>query len=298
MKILIAGANGQLGQAMLRVCSDLQLPHCGVAHAQMDITDLKQIAAVVEREQPTYVVNMAAVSDVRAAQSDAAHCYAVNRDGAANLARVCAEHSIPLLHLSTDYVFDGQLGLPYTEEHKPNPQNVYGNSKLEGEEAVRELCPQHVIVRSSWVFAATGNNFFARTLAALQRGDSVQAANDQIGCPTYAVHLAQVCAAILQQVDCDTDPPLWGTYHYCDRGPTTRYDFARTIATTFAQRTEAPEPKVEPIDSSALNDRVYSARHAVLATEKLFFTFGIRQRGWRQGVKRAVEVAAQHGLTE
>lgn len=291
MKLLIVGAAGQVGQALMRVCADLQISHVGLGHEQLDIRDPETIQAVLQREAPHYVINAAAVSDVTLAQAEAAECYAINRDGVANLARACHTANIALLHLSTDYVFDGQLGLPYTEDHKPNPQNVYGNSKYEGEEAVREFCPQHIILRASWVFSPLGNNFFSRTLARVQAGESVQAANDQISCPTYTDHLALVCIAIVQQLDCQTEPALWGTYHYCDRGPTTRYDFARTIATTAVQKADLPEVEVTAVESSELNDLAQTARHSVLATDKLFFTFGIRQRGWRQGVKKAVELA-------
>lgn len=292
MKLLIVGAAGQVGQALMRVCADLHINHVGLGHDQLDIRQSESIAAVLQRETPDYVINAAAVSDVTLAQTEAAECYAINRDGVANLARVCHAQGVVLLHLSTDYVFDGQLGLPYTEEHKPNPQNVYGNSKYEGEEALRELCERHIILRSSWVFGPEGNNFFSRTLGRVRNGEPIRAANDQISCPTYTEHLATVCIAIIQQLDCQAEPPLWGTYHYCDRGPTTRYDFARTIATTTTQRSDLPDVEVAPVDSAELNERAQTARHSVLSTDKLFFTFGIRQRGWRQGVKRAVEYEA------
>ncbi|MFY0665421.1 MAG: dTDP-4-dehydrorhamnose reductase [Natronospirillum sp.] len=292
MKLLIVGAAGQIGQALMRACADRHITHIGLSHEQLDITQPENIAVVLQREKPDYVINAAAVSDVTLAQTEAGECYAINRDGVANLARACEAQGAALLHLSTDYVFDGQLGLPYTEEHKPNPQNVYGNSKLEGEEALRELCARHIILRSSWVFGPDGNNFFSRTLERVYKGEAVRAANDQISCPTYTEHLAIVCVAIIQQLDCQPEPPLWGTYHYCDRGPTTRYDFARTVATTATQKSDLPEVEVVPVDSAEFKDRAQTARHSVLVTDKLFFTFGIRQRGWRQGVKRAVNYAA------
>lgn len=288
MKLLITGAGGQVGQALMQACADAEIDHAGLTHQQLDITRLDDIQAALAREQPHYVINAAAISDVRAAQADAALCYQVNRDGAATLARACQEAGIAMIYLSSDYVFDGQSSRPYRETTRPDPQNVYGNSKYEGEQAVREYCPRHLILRTSWVFSATGNNFFTRTLDRAREGVPVTAVDDQISCPTWSGHLALVCIAMLRQVHCQTDPELWGTYHYSDRGATSRCDFARTILTQAAQKGLVGEWRVEAVDSASLRTRAETSRHSELLTEKLFFTFGIQQRRWRRGITMAL----------
>ncbi|MCH8551936.1 MAG: dTDP-4-dehydrorhamnose reductase [Natronospirillum sp.] len=293
MRVLITGAGGQVGRALMRVLTEAGLVPVGLTRAQLDITDAGAVAAVLAQEKPDYVINAAAFSDVAVAQGDATRCYAINRDGAAVLARACAEQGAAFFYLSTDYVFDGMQPQPYAETDKPNPRNVYGNSKYEGEEAVREYCPRHLILRTSWVFSEEGNNFFVRTLERAVAGQPIKGVNDQISCPTWAGHLALVVIAMLRQVDCNTDPELWGTYHYCDRGATTRYDFARTIVSQAVQAGMASEIQVTPIESSELQNRAEEARQSVLATDHLFFTFGIRQRGWRQGIKAALRKIQQ-----
>lgn len=289
MKLLITGAAGQIGQALIRACADAGTHHVGFSRQQLDITDSVQVRQVLEQEAPDYVINAAAISDVKAAQSDAPRCYQVNRDGAATLAKHCHQLGIGLLYLSTDYVFNGQQTKPYTEASKPDPQNVYGNSKYEGEEAVREYCPHHIILRTSWLFSAQGNNFFTRVLERAIAKEHVRAVDDQISCPTWTGHLAMVCLAILQQVNCNTTPELWGTYHYCDRGAASRYEFARSIIKQAVQKGLLQDHEVEALDSASLNTRAEQPRQSVLSADRLFYTFAIQQRTWRSGIKAALE---------
>ncbi len=288
MKLLITGAGGQVGQAFMEVCAAARVAHVGLNRSQLDITDPNAIAAALDREQPDFVVNAASVSDVNVAQSDAALCYAINRDGVARLARACSERRIGLMILSTDQVFDGQQATPYSEQSKPNPQFVFGNSKYEGEEAVRELCPRHFVLRSSWLFSHRGNNFLTRALEKMQAREPISGVTDQITCPTWAGHLAAVGLGMIQQAYFQEDPPLWGTYHYCDRGATTRFDFARKVVEFAVKQGVGEEVPVNAIDSADLLARAEVPRHSVLSTDRIFFTFGIRQRSWRVGLKEAL----------
>ncbi len=294
MKVLITGAGGQVGSALMQTFGEAGLSPRGLTRADLDITDADAVKAAIGEATPDYVINAAAYSDVAVAQGDAKRCYAVNRDGAANLAQACHEEGAALLYPSSDYVFDGLRAQPYTEKDKANPRNVYGNSKYEGEEAVREYCPRHLILRTSWLFSGAGNNFFVRTLERAMAGQPIRGVNDQISCPTWTRHMAVVCLAMLRQVHCNTEPALWGTYHYCDRGATTRYDFARTIVDKAVQAGMASEVQVQAIESSELQNRAEEPRQSVLSTDHLFFTFAIRQRGWRLGLKAALsEVRAR-----
>lgn len=272
----------------MEACAIARVAHVGLTRSQLDITDAQAIAAVLDREQPDYVVNAASVSDVNVAQSDAAHCYAINRDAVARFARACSARHIGLMILSTDHVFDGHQATPCSEKARPNPQFVYGNSKYEGEEAVRELCPRHFVLRSSWLFSHRGNNFLTRVLRKLQEREAVTGVTDQISCPTWTGHLAAVGLGMIQQAYCQEDPPLWGTYHYCDRGATTRFDFARKVVELAGREGIGEEVPVQAIDSSALAARAEVPRHSVLSTDRIFYTFGIRQRSWRAGLKEAV----------
>lgn len=288
MKVVITGSGGQVGQAFMEACAAARIAHVGLARNQLDITDADAIAAALDRERPDFVVNAASVSDVNVAQSAAASCYAINRDGAANLARACSERGIGLMVLSSDQVFDGQQATPYSEQSVPRPQFVFGNSKHEGEQAVRELCPRHFILRSSWLFSHRGNNFFTRALERLQNREPIAGVTDQIACPTWTGHLAAVGLGMIQQALCQEEPPLWGTYHYCDRGATTRYDFARKIVEFAVKEGVGEEVPVRAIDSADLSARAEVARHAVLSNDRIFYTFGIRQRSWRVGLKAAL----------
>lgn len=288
MKLLITGARGQLGQAFMAAAGRARIAHTGLSHDQLDILDRQAIAEALDREKPDFVINGAAISDVNAAQADATACYQVNRDGACRLAEACDARGIGLMYLSTDHVFDGQQAQPYTEDMKPDPQFVYGNSKYEGEEGVRELCTRHLILRSSWIFSHAGDNFLTRTLERNRRHEPVRGVSDQISCPTWAGHLAEVGVAMIQQAWCNVSPALWGTYHYCDRGATSRYEFVRAIVDMAERSGLGPAVAVENIESADLKVKPEVARHAVLSASRIFFTFGIRQRKWRDGLRQAV----------
>lgn len=219
MKILLTGAGGQLGQAL---CVALR-GHEVVApsHAHLDIKNLASVNEEFDRHQPQMVLNAAAFNDVDGAETDPQGAYRGNALGPRNLAVGTAARNIPLLHVSTDYVFDGASERPYHEYDRPNPRSLYGASKLAGEEAVRSLNPRHFIVRTAWLYHTVGRNF-PKTMCALASRHEVRVVSDQFGSPTYAPHLADAIVRLIET-------GAFGTYHLAGRGGTSWFDLTRRL---------------------------------------------------------------------
>ena len=212
MKILIAGASGQLGSCLQNSLKGHDLIPLG--HAEFDIAQLKQIHEVLVRESPNLVVNAAAFTDVDGAESHRGEAYAANACGPRNLAFETAELGIPIVHLSTDYVFDGALKRPYHEHDQTNPLSLYGASKLAGERAVQRLNSRHYIVRTAWLYSDR-KGFLTSMCSNASRSD-LRVADDQFGSPTYAPHLADAIARLIE-----TD--AFGTYHLAGSGGASRW---------------------------------------------------------------------------
>ncbi|MFZ0676219.1 dTDP-4-dehydrorhamnose reductase [Candidatus Binatus sp.] len=212
MKILIAGASGQLGTCLRGSLRGHQVVPLG--RGELDITRLSQIHRILKREQPDLVINAAAFNDVDGAESQITSAYAGNALGPQDLAAETAELRIPLVHVSTDYVFDGSANRPYDEHDLPNPISVYGASKLAGEIAVRELNPRHYIVRTAWLYWESGKGFVLSMCANASKPE-LRVANDQIGSPTYVPHLADAIARLIET-------GAYGTYHIAGSGGVSR----------------------------------------------------------------------------
>ncbi len=215
MRILLLGAQGQLGQALQHLWAGSEVTAWDMA--ELDITHLDPVRKAIGQLQPHIVVNAAAYTRVDDAETDIDTAFRVNAMGPRNLALATAENGVPLLHVSTDYVFDGMATRPYHEFDRPNPLSVYGRSKLAGEEAVRAANPRHFIVRTAWLYHALGKNF-PLTICGLGRKGDVRVVNDQFGSPTYAPHLAQAINGLL-------DTKAYGTYHMAGGGGTSWYEF-------------------------------------------------------------------------
>ena len=228
MQLLIVGSNGQLGHDLMALArargwspTGADIPHC-------DITDIHSVhAAIASAGQVKVLINAAAYTAVDKAESEPDIAFAVNRDGAEVLARACRDHDIPLVHVSTDYVFEGLQTRPYLPTDPINPQGVYGKSKAEGEERIRNHWNRHVIVRTSWLFGRHGNNFVKTMIRLGKERETLRVVDDQVGCPTYAGDLAGALLEIAAYVTQKTEG--WGTYHFCNEVPVTWYAFARRI---------------------------------------------------------------------
>jgi dTDP-4-dehydrorhamnose reductase len=208
MKILLTGASGQLGAAMqVALGGHNVIP---LTKEKLDVSDFDQVETVVKELNPECIVNTAAYTNVDGAETNVGLAYAVNALGPRNLAVLAASLDIPLMHVSTDYVFDGRSAVPYHEFDRPNPLSVYGASKLAGEEAISDLHRRHFIVRTAWLYHIVGKNF-PKTITALASRPVVRVVDDQLGSPTYAPHLASALAKLLET-------RAYGTYHMAGRG--------------------------------------------------------------------------------
>lgn len=251
MKILLAGSSGQLGTALqARLTS-----HDVVAldHRQLDITRLAAVTAAVEGHRPDLVINAAAYNDVDGAETHQEAAYAGNALGPRNLAVATAARNLPLLHGSTDYVFDGTATRPYHEFDQPAPRSVYGKSKLAGEAAVRALNPRHYIVRTAWLFHTVGRNF-AQTMRALADRPEVRVVSDQYGSPTFVPHLADAIARLIES-------GAYGTYHLAGKGGTSWFELTCTLYRHLGVTTP-----VRPVSTAEFPRPAPRPQYSVLST--------------------------------
>jgi dTDP-4-dehydrorhamnose reductase len=224
-KILVTGANGQLGSEIKELAGnypDFDFIFTDIADFPLDKT--QEIITNFNRIQPDVVINCAAYTAVDKAEQDQVTADAINHLAIATLASLCRDSGAKLVHVSTDYVFDGTSPVAYKEDDQPNPKSVYGATKLAGEIACSQQCPESIIIRTAWVYSEFGNNFVKTMLRLMTERDSLSVVNDQIGSPTYAADLAQVILTIL-------DSNKWepGIYHYSNEGEISWYDFAMDI---------------------------------------------------------------------
>jgi len=284
MKILIYGASGQLGYELMRQGHALSLDMHGVAYPQTDIAELSQVESVFAACQPDLVINAAAYTNVDGAETEPGLATAINKQGAANLARVCAENKIPLIHISTDYVFDGMKGAPYRETDPVSPLGVYGRSKAEGETAVRSGIVEHIIIRTAWLYGSHGHNFVKTILKLAAAKEELQVVSDQYGSPTSAVDLA---AAIVTITDFFRQRRAinWGTYHYCGSGIVSWHGFAETIVEMGRQYTVLKTIRVEPIKTADYPTRAARPAFSALDCSLIAKHFGISAKPWRDSLK-------------
>ena len=226
--ILLFGANGQLGRELMDQAERAGVALLPLTRSEVDIRDRAAVASAVAVAGIGMVVNAAAYTNVDGAENDPDAAFAVNAGGAANVAEACAEAGLPLVHISTDYVFDGAKQGAYREDDSVGPINIYGGSKLEGERGVRRANPRHVILRTSWVYGVYGHNFLKTIVRLAAESDELRVVADQCGCPTSTTDLAE---AILQ-IWTKRDVAPWGTYHFAGQGVTTWHGFASRIVET------------------------------------------------------------------
>jgi dTDP-4-dehydrorhamnose reductase len=280
MKILVTGSKGQLGKSLLaRQPDDVTI--VGVDRDEVDIAEADEVAALVKHEKPDLIVNAAAYTAVDRAESEEHDARRVNVFGARNLAAT----GVRLIHVSTDFVFDGEAREPYEPEHDTNPLSVYGRSKRDGEIAVRELLPEDsIILRTAWLYSEYGGNFVETMLRLMRSRDEIRVVNDQVGSPTWARSLADVILAIAASA--------WrpGTYHWTDGGQCSWYDFAcaihnealhlgsleKAIAIRAIPSTEYPVPAARP-------------SYSVLDCSSTIADFDVAQTPWRDNLRNMLE---------
>jgi len=285
LKLLVIGQDGQVARAMALAGSEQFAITC-VGRPEIDVTDADSIRVAIERYQPDIVINPAAYTAVDKAESEADLAFAINWDGAGNVAAAAAAAGLPIIHISTDYVFRGDKAEPYTEEDQTGPTGVYGASKLAGEQAVAAANDAHVILRTAWVYAPWGNNF-ARTMLRLAADrDTIRVVADQHGTPTYAPDIAEAVLAVCRTIAADPDGTEWhGVFHMTNTGSTNWAGFAAEVFARSAARS-GPSARVEPISTADYPTPARRPNNSRLNTDRFTRIFGHRLADWESGVEK------------
>ena len=283
-RILITGGSGQVGhclKAQLEGCTELSVPDSSA----LNIADRRSVRQAVETFRPDYIINAAAYTAVDKAESDAERAFAVNRDGARHLAEAAEAAGAAMLHISTDYVFDGTGGAPYDEAVQTAPQNIYGASKLTGEQAVLTACRRAVVMRTSWVFGAHGQNFVKTMLRLGRERDSLGVVADQYGAPTAAADIAAALITIVRRHTPGQLAERAGIYHYCGSPYASWFEFAETIfAEAAAQGVLAKIPAVKPIATADYPTPAKRPADSRLDCGKIRVVFGIGPCDWHSAL--------------
>lgn len=277
MNILVTGANGQLGRAMQRLGAVSPNNYLFTDVAELDITDRETVRRCVADNRIEAIVNCAAYTNVERAEEDEAAADRLNRAAVENLARTAAEADALLVHVSTDYVFDGCASTPYTEEAPTAPRSAYGRTKLAGEEAVRASGCRHLILRTAWLYSEYGNNFLKTMLRLTAERETLNVVFDQVGTPTYAGDLALAIFSILEG---GLDRGHEGTYHFSDEGVCSWYDFAVEIARAVGH----DRCRILPCRTADYPTKAVRPAYSVLDKGKLKRTFGIEIPQWRESM--------------
>ena len=287
MRILVTGREGQVARALLNAAGgDVVIDVLG--RPELDVTDRESIELAIRRLSPDILVNAAAYTAVEKAETDEASAFAVNGQGAGNAAAAAATAGIPIIHVSTDYVFSGDQEDPYREEDPTRPINVYGRSKLAGEQAVVVANSAHVILRTSWIYAPWGSNFVRTMLRLAGERDTVRVVTDQWGTPTYAPDIAEGILTVARKALGDANGEAWrGIFHMTAAGATSWAGFAEAIFSASAAH-GAPTSRVEPITTAEYPTRARRPANSLLDNAKFRGTFVHALPDWRGGVQRCV----------
>lgn len=294
--LLVTGAGGQVGHALCAQADAAALPCRGVDHAALDIADAAAVAACLRDAAPRVVANCAAWTDVDGAERNPGAALAANRDGPAVLAAACAAAGIPLLHLSTDHVFDGSGARPWREEDTCAPLGIYGQGKAAGEAAIRERLDRHLILRTSWVFSARGRNFVTAILARARAGGELAVVDDQVGGPTPAPALASALLELAGRCLAGDALP-WGTYHLAGQPFVSRHALALAIVgAARARGLLAAAPALREIAAADWPGSALRPTNARLDSGRALRALGLVAPDWRAGLAEVLdELAATAG---
>lgn len=286
-RVCIVGSEGMLGQCLVNRFKGRIDPAFSFSRSELDITDEISVRRMLRRVQPKVVINAAAFTDVDACESQFERAMDVNAEGPANLAKACEAFECLLVHVSTDYVFDGKSEIPYTEDDDPNPLSVYGETKLLGENLVRVYNPdRHIIVRTSWLFSAHGKNFARKIFDLSKSNKQIEVVRDQIGCPTYAPDLVTTIEILMKQ-------PERGTYHFVNAEPCSRYEFAREIV-----QSAGSDCKIVPVRTKCNEEAAERPEYSVLNVGKFESVSGIKTRSWRGPLRECISQWTQAKLCD
>lgn len=284
MRVLITGCNGQVGYCLTERLKD-KADILALDHEGLDITDQRAVNTTVSSFKPDYIINAAAHTAVDRAEEEVELSYAINRDGPQYLAEAAQQVNAVILHISTDYVFDGEGETPYLESDKTAPQGVYGKSKLSGELAVAQSCAKHLILRTAWVFGEHGNNFVKTMLRLAQTRDELSIVGDQFGGPTYAGDIADALIAMIECIE-QGQQSAWGTYHFSGMPYASWYDFAAQIFQLAESKGVLnKQPKISSIPTSAYPTPAKRPANSQLDCRNIGNQFGIKPSDWNAALE-------------
>jgi len=282
--ILITGANGQLGNE-IKIISGIfpSYRFLFTSKEELSIDNTESVKSFFDKHQIDYCINCAAYTAVDRAESEKEKAFLINADAVGDLAKLCNENQVKLIHISTDYVYDGSSGIPLKEDAAVGPVNVYGSSKLKGEQLALEQNPSTLIIRTSWVYSSFGNNFVKTMLRLFKERDEINVVNDQLGSPTYAADLADVIMKFIQQME--KGKTFSGIVNYSNDGVTTWYNFAKEIKALVQSNC-----KICPIPTSAYKTPAERPQYSVLDTSKIRELLEINIPLWKESLKSCIEV--------
>lgn len=286
MKVLVTGAGGQVGREILARAAADGTRAVGMDRRDLDIAEADAVRRSLDTHRPDVVVNAAAYTAVDRAEAEPEAAFRTNRDGPAVLAAACAEAGLPLIHLSTDYVFDGQKGTPYVETDPVAPLGVYGRSKAAGEDAVRQRLDRHVIVRTAWVVSVHGHNFVKTVLRLARERDALRIVADQWGHPTWAGDVAHAALAAARQAAGGAEP--WGTVHYAGHPLTTWHGLASAVVAEAGALDPQFAVPVEPIPTVAYPTPAARPPRVELDMARAHAVLGLGPPDWRAPVRAVV----------
>jgi dTDP-4-dehydrorhamnose reductase len=287
VNILIAGAKGQLGTELMRQGPDRGVLVFPVDLPEVDITLPDPVRAAIRDSGASLVVNCAAYTQVDMAESQEMPAFKVNSLGPAILAHVCAEAQIPMIHVSTDFVFDGKKRSPYLETDPISPMSVYGKSKAVGDAVVERILTRHIIVRTAWLYALHGQNFVRTILRLGAERDTVRVVSDQMGSPTCAADLAEAILTIAEAIRTQGEIN-WGIYHYCGKGVISWYEFAQAILDISKAYIPLKTTRVDPITTDQYPTPAKRPAYSALDCGKIQNQFGIVPKPWRESLEKTL----------
>jgi dTDP-4-dehydrorhamnose reductase len=293
MRLLLLGGTGQVGEEFRRLELPPQAKLFAPTRAELELEDPRAIARIIGAEPWGAVINAAAYTDVDRAESEEPVAFAVNAEAPGRLATETATRGIPLVHISTDYVFDGRKGAPYIESDQPRPLNAYGRSKLAGERAVRGANPRHVILRTAWLYSPYRKNFVRTILRLAAERERLTIVADQRGCPTAARDVAQASLDIAIRCAVDPDAGPYGTYHFAGAGAATWFEFAAS-AIELATHQLTCKPQLVPIATSEYPTAAVRAADTRLDCAAIIAAFGLKPRPWRQALAETIDRLASN----
>ncbi|MGK7389592.1 MAG: dTDP-4-dehydrorhamnose reductase [Candidatus Cyclobacteriaceae bacterium M2_1C_046] len=283
-KILVTGSKGQLGSEIFdrkQLLNDAEFIFTDIE--ELDITSKEAVNNFFDHHQPNYLINCAAYTAVDKAESEPELAYKINRDAVEHLALACKDHKTRMIHVSTDYVFDGTNYKPYTEEDKPNPASVYGQSKYEGELAVQAHLNNAYTFRTSWVYSSHGNNFVKTIIRLSKEREELNIVADQVGTPTFAGDLAEVILGVIKEIE-EGKVASPGLYHFSNEGVASWYDFALAIKAKYAL-----SAKINPISSSEYPTPAKRPMYSLLSKQKIKENFHLSIKYWRYSLPELVQ---------